>query len=246
MPVGRKYMKRRNYRKKRAGLRSKKRSGLRRLNTTNQGYININRRLPFISAQATSVVGGMTVTDPTSSCLALGTPTAVPGGLSGLYDIPFSMGFQLNQLTNYTEFAALFDHYRINSVKVDVKTFFNTSTFNGISMPWMEHWTDHDDATPLTAAQAREVMGTKTKYYTANSIVKSLYVKPRPLVELAAADGTPAPGALRTHTWINITDSDVPHYGIKGILHNVYLGGTPGTAQFQFDVKVNASFKGVQ
>lgn len=246
MPVGRKYMKRRNYRKKRTGLRSKKRSGLRRLASSNQGYINVNRRLPFISAQAGNTLGSMTVTDPTSSCLALGTPTAVPGAISGLYDIPFSLGFQLNQLVNYTEFTNLFDHYRINTVKVDLKTFPNSTLVTGVGIPWVEYWSDHDDGTPVSAALAREVMGVKSKYFSGNKVVTSMYVKPRPLVELAAADGTPAPGGLRAHTWINCTDSDVPHYGLKGVLHNVYLGGTTGQNQFQYDVKVNLSFKGVQ
>jgi len=238
-----KYQKRRNYRKKKA---AKKRSGLRRLNSSNQGYINLNRRLPFISAQATNTVGNMSVIDPTSSCLALGTPTPVPGALSGLYDIPFSMGFRLDQLVNYTEFVALFDHYRINGVRIDLKCFYNTSGATNVGLPWVEHWTDHDDATPLSAAQAREVMGTKSAYYSGNKIMTKMFVKPRPLLELASADGTPAPGSLMSRSWINCTDTDIPHYGIKGVLHNVYLGGTAGQNQFQFDVHVNATFKGVQ
>lgn len=246
MPMRRKYQKRRNYRKKRAGFRAKKRSGLRRINSSNQGYMNVNRRLPFISAQAGNLLGLMTVTDPTSSCLALGTPTAVPGAISGLYDIPFSLGFQLDQLVGYTEFTNLFDHYRINTVRVDLKTFPNSTLVTGVGIPWVEFWTDHDNALPTPAATAREIMGVKSSYFSGNKVMTKMYVKPRPLVEVATADGTPAPGALRTHTWLNCTDIDVPHYGIKGVLHNVYLGGTSGQNQFQFDIHMNASFKGVQ
>lgn len=246
MPMNRKYQKRRNYRKKRAGFRAKKRSGVRRLVSANQGYFNINRRLPFISAQATNILGNVSVIDPTNTCLAVGIPTPVSGGLSGLYDIPFSMAFRLDQLVSYPELTSLFDNYRINSVRVDLKAFYNSSSVTSIGLPWVEFYTDHDDATPPSATVIREIMGTKSRYFSGDKIMTSIYCKPRPNTMVTDAAGTATPAAIMTRQWLDCADPDVPHYGIKGVLHNVYLGGTAGQNQFQFDVKVNASFKGVQ
>lgn len=220
---------------------------VRRLNSSNQGYINVNRRLAFIAVQASAEAGQATVIDPSTSCLVLGTPTAVPGAVAGLYDIPFSMKFRLDQLTQYTEFQALFDNYKINAVKVFLKCFPNNSTATGVGMPWLEHWNDHDDSVPTTAIAARQHMGVKHKYFSGDKVVAAMYCKPRILDQVYAnALSVGEPAALTRSTWLNLANPSVEHFAIKGILHNVWLNSGAGTNQFQFDVVVNASFKDVQ
>lgn len=119
MPVRRKYMKRRQLRRKRYN----KRNAIRRLNSRSPGYINVNRRLPHISCEALAFAGGIQTTDPTGTCLTLGTPTQVPGTTAGMnmYDVPFTLAFNLAQITGSGEFTTLFDYYKINGVKVQVK-----------------------------------------------------------------------------------------------------------------------------
>lgn len=239
MPMRRKYVKRRAYRKRKAA----KRNAVSRLNSSASGYININRRLPHISCQALAFAGGINVTDPTATCLTLGTPTQVPGTVASqnLYDVPFTLAFDLAQLTAYTEFTTLFDYYKINGVKVQVKVFPNSSAATGVGLPWLEFWSDHDDSNPVTALQAREHMGTKQRYFTGDKMVTSMYVKPTPLADLAGAAS-----AIMPNKWVNAANPGIPHYGIKGIIHNYYLSGSTGQNQIVFDVNMNCSFKGVQ
>lgn len=223
--------------------RLKRRNAVKRLNSSAQGYININCRLPHISCQALAFAGGVGTTDPTGTCLTLGTPTQVPGTIAAqnLYDVPFSLSFDLAQLTSYTEFTTLFDYYKINGVKVQLKVFPNSNTATGVGLPWLEFWSDHDDSVPQTALQAREHMGTKSRFFTGDKMMTTMYVKPTPLADLAGAAS-----AIMPNKWINCANSSIPHYGIKGIIHNYYLSGSTGQNQVVFDVMSNVSFKGVQ
>lgn len=236
-----KFQKKRQFRKRKAA----KKNVARRLKTTNQGYFNVNRRLPFMSIQSSNTLGAVSVTDPTGTCVTTGLPTAVPGGLSGLYDIPFSLVYRLDQLQNVTEFTNLFDHYKINGVKVDLKCFSNSSTVTGVGNSWIEYWTDHDDGTPLSAVAAREVMGVKTAYYSSSKQMVRMFVKPKPIADLETSAGS-APAAIGFKGWLNAADPQIPHFSIKGIIHNAYISGTPGQNQFQIESTMNLSLKGVQ
>lgn len=239
MPVRRKYMRRRQLRRKRYN----KRNAIRRLNSSSPGYINVNRRLPHISCEALAFAGGIQTTDPTGTCLTLGTPTQVPGTTAGMnmYDVPFTLAFNLAQITGSGEFTTLFDYYKINGVKVQVKVFPNSAAATGVGLPWLEFWNDHDDSNPVSALAAREHMGSKQRFFNASKMATSLYVKPTPLADLAGAASAIMPGK-----WINCANTGIPHYGIKGIIHNYYLSGSTGQNQVVFDVAQNLSFKGVQ
>lgn len=245
---------RRRYGKKKMGVRQRKRyqglkragrkNVLRRLNSSNQGYLNINRRLPIMSiATATQTQGGVVLEDTTNDCIALGVPTLVPNGLGSTYDLPFSMTFQLDQLAGYTEFTSLFDQYKINAVKVYLRSFANTTGPLGFPMPWIECWNDHDSNAPPTVTASREIMGVKHKYFSSDKTVATMYVKPKPKITTGL---TPVIAPTRSQ-WIDCTTPTIQHFSIKGIIHNYSLPAVAaGNNRLEFDVVMNASFKDVQ
>lgn len=239
MPVRRKYLKKRANRRK--GLR--KRNAIRRMNGRANGYINVNRRLPHISCQSHSFAGGIDKTDPTGTCLTLGTPTQTPGTVAAqnLYDVPFTLAFDMAQISASSDFTNLFDYYKVNGVKVQLKVFPNSSAATGVGLPWLEFWSDHDDSVPVTALAAREHMGTKSRFFSGDKLMTTMYVKPTPLANVAGVAA-----AIMPNKWINCASPGIPHYGIKGIIHNYYLSGSYGQNQIVFDVLENISFKGVQ
>lgn len=219
---------------------------IRRLNSSNQGYLNVNRRLPVLSAATSQeVVGGLTVSDPTGSCISFGTPVPVVNGLSTVFDVPFAMKFRLDQLAGYTDFTQLFDQYKINAVKVFVRSYANSDGALSFPIPWLETWNDSDSASLPTLNQSREIMGVKHKYFSSSKNVCTMYVKPKPSVEVG---GTSTTGLIPYgSSWIDCTDDQVPHYAIKGIIHNYALPSVnTGNNRLEFDVIMNASFKDVQ
>lgn len=245
---------RRRFGKKKIGIRQRKRmarlrgraakSSIRRLNSSNQGYLNVNRRLPIMSISTSQEsAGNPQLIDTTGDCIQLGTPTLVPGALSSIYDVPFSMTFQLDQLAGYTEFTTLFDQYKINAVKVFLRSYANTDGALSFPMPWIECWNDHDSNVPPTVALSREVMGVKHKYFNATKNVATMYIKPKPKINVSLQ-----PGILPTRTqWIDCSYPTIQHFSIKGIIHNYNLPAVAaGNNRLEFDVVMNASFKDVQ
>lgn len=243
-----KQYKRRVYRKRKGGAKKAYRRPGQRMTTSGRaGYMNVSRRAPLMSIQDGGAVGTVSVNDPTSSCITLGTPVAVPSGLAGLYDVPFTMKFSLSQLSAYSEFTALFDSYKINSVKVYFKAFYNSTTVTSVGLPSIEYVTDHDDANVITPSQMRERVGSKHKWFNATKNVALLQVRPRcgDLVQSSASLGTNALATNNRAMWIDCSNPGVEHYAIKGVIRNMYVGGSAGANQFQIDVIPNVSFKGV-
>lgn len=246
MVMGRKYQKRRQYRKKKAGMRKRRGGAIRRLNTRSQGYMNLNRKLETLAILTGNEIGSVTSIDTTGTCITLGVPTLVSGALAGTYDVPFSLKFRLDQLSGYSELTALFDQYKINGVKANIAQFYNTSSVTSVGLPWLETFNDHDNSIPELLGQVRQRMYTKSTYYSATKQVAALYCKPKPsqAVYSNITSGI-VPGASgRVNPWLDCSFPNVEHYSIKGIIHNMWLGNT-GTNRFNIDVEMNVFLKGV-
>lgn len=217
---------------------------LRRLNTGNSGYININRRLDLISVAASAVAGAPVVTPAAQTCLQLGVATPTVGALGTTYDVPFSLTFRLDQLRTYGELTQVFDQYKINAVKIAIRSFANNDSALGFPMPYIEYWSDADSNIPPTVDQSREVMGVKTKYFNSVGNVCYMYVKPKIAAEVTSSGGTAS--ALVSRGWCDCADPGVLHYSIKGIIHNYSLPSvTAGNNNLLWDITQNVSFKEV-
>lgn len=223
-----------------AGRRRAGRYAARRRGLPSRGYLKLSRKLPLISMYgSTAVPGGLTLNDPTGTCMTLGTP-AIITGTTNCYDIPFSLKFRLDQVAGSTDLTNIADKYKINSVKVQIHANNANMSFAGnvgAAQTWVEYIQDHDDAGVPTANAMREKMGVRTKYFSAAKYIVAMGVKPR-VADVVFQNGiTNAYAVNRSSQWLNMSYPGVEHYAIKGILRNVPLIGTAnGNVLFDVDV----------
>lgn len=211
------------------------------------GYIYISRKLSNITVQsgAGGVAGAPFLNDPTGTCLTLGTPVGTT--MANVYDVPFSMGFQLNQLMNSNELTAIADKYRILSASVKVH-YNNTAGANGVggtgtsgSIPWIEYIQDKDDALPPSIAGMREKMGCRNKYFSSSKPAVTMAVRPVPAPFLLGS-GYAVPSRS---PYINTSNAAVPHYGLKGVFHSLWLPTTV-VGLMEFDVTLKVALRDIQ
>lgn len=217
-------------------------------NRSKTGIIKITRKMPEVAVKSTSLVGTANLVDPSSTgVLSLGTPI-ISIGSANSYDIPFSMTFKLNQLLNHTDVTGLCDRYKI--VGAYVRLYYNKSNAQAgaqAGMPYVEFITDHDDAGVPSVASLREKMGVKLKTFKNASSYIGMKVVPKPSRELYRTAISTAYEVPTKAPFINSTYPDVEHYGIKGVLHNVFLAAsTDGIENFKFDVSLTVIGKDFQ
>lgn len=238
----RRYNRRRRYVTKIVGkaLKGYKRSTWAR--RTNRGLLSIVRKLPIITMSNNTTAGLVTLNDPTATCLSVGTPVAV-SGLTGLYDIPFSMTFRLDQVVQSGDITALADSYKI--LGCYVRLFYNCTSATGNTAlstqgrPFVQWIADHDDAGVPNLNNFRARMGLKFRTFSDNSGYIGMMVRPKPTMEVFGPVTTSYALPNRS-PWITTADADVPHYSIKGVISHVPLPGGALTSQgqsvFTFDV----------
>lgn len=216
-----------------------------------RGFLSIVRKAPVITMSNSSTAGLATISDPTSTCLSVGTPVA-SAGLTGLYDIPFSMTFRLDQVTQSGDITALADSYKIQGAYVRLFYNSNQSTSNTASAvqgrPYLQWIADHDDAGVPNLNNFRARMGLKFRTFKDSGYI-GMSVRPKPTMEVFGPVGTSYSLPNRS-PWITTADADVPHYSIKGALMNVPLPGgaltTQGQSVFTFDVALKVLAKDFQ
>lgn len=231
--------------RRRAALRNKwgakKRRAFRKKIGLKHGLIRVNRKVQELSTRGTGILGGLTTTS--NNGLFLGTPVAAPGG-SGLYDVPFSVLGRLDELSAYTEFTNLFDQYRIDSVKVQVQTW-NASNAPATPLPYVQYLTDKDDAALPSISLMREKMGVKTKYFSANRPAITMGFRPRVASEVFSNGVSTGYGVGRP-MFVNSTYPSVEHYGLKGVIRNLYIPAQAGVSQLTWDITYYLTLKDVQ
>lgn len=235
--------------RRRAGVYRRKR--IARRGWGPQGGLYVTRKLPLMAVSSTAA-GTVAVADPTTTCLSVGVPSLSTGFSNNVYDIPFTLKFQLNQLSESGDITSICDQYKI--LAAYVRLFYNNSNNaygaaaaagNLTSMPFVQYVTDHDDGTLPTMTRLRSKMGVKLSTFKNNSSYIGMKVRPKPSLEVYSS-GTAYVVPSRA-PYIDTTDDDVPHYAIKGFLCQVPLLDTDqGTAAFTFDVALSVACKGIQ
>lgn len=212
------------------------------------GFIKLVRKLPEIAITNTGV-GTAAVTDPTGSCLTMTNLGLSLGASANLYDLAFSLKFRLDQIINSTDLTTLCDKYKI--LGAYVRIFYNNSNSSTGSlggMPFVQYITDHDDAVvPASANALREKMGVKFKTFNNASSYIGMMVRPTPTRQVFATGILSGYEIPSKPIWIDCANNNVEHYGIKGILSQVYLTA-PASAQqqFKFDVTLKLAGKDFQ
>jgi len=228
-------MRRRNLYKKRGAMRG-------------NGFLKIIRKLPIITASnLLGTAGSLAATDPTGSCLTLGTPVAKTG-YTQVYDVPFSLQFQMDQLVNYVELTAISDQYKLKNVMVRLECPFTVAQAPGgtaTPLPYIEYIQDSDDSGVPNVASFRERMGLTTKYFSSNKPKITMGVNPK-TTTLLYQSGLVNGYAVSRQAWINCSSPAIPHYGIKGVLRNVWIPAVSNGSPFTFDISTKLYLKDIQ
>lgn len=149
----------------------------------------------------------------------LGTSTATISAAGIATPIATAHSFQLNQLPGVAEFQSLFDQYKITGAKIS----YTPAASEGILTPQasasaalgysrVHSVIDYDDASaPTSEDQLLEYGSHKS---TAPFQTHTRYIKPKVLHEIYRSAVTTA-YAPRSSTYLDLTNADVPHYGVK-------------------------------
>lgn len=149
--------------------------------------------------------------------------------------VPFAFSFALNQLPNFAEFTALYDHYRIVKVKVMLFPSFNVSFADGLSTNttasdlgrvWSCIDYDDDNAFAPNLTGLNDMRQRKNAKVTRGSKIHKRYFTPSVLQVVADSGGTNAV-APKFKQWLSVTDDTVPHLGLKGIYENGMVNAAP-------------------
>lgn len=130
---------------------------------------------------------------------------------------PNGLVFTLDSVTNYTEFSALFDSYRINKVVVK---FVPRTTDNGQGANERGNVysvVDYNDNTALASVAAALERDTCRRTVATRVHTRVL----RPACASATYKSVTSWGYAPTwKRWIDMSDPQVPHYGLKYLIDN--------------------------
>ncbi|AXH78057.1 MAG: capsid protein [Cressdnaviricota sp.] len=150
-----------------------------------------------------------------------GILTGPDNGGVGTTDGAWALMFRVTDLPQITSFAGLFDAYRINKVVVRFEPLVNMIQYgaggaagNAGQTEFLSTVIDKDDNSPLTAySQLLEYESFKeTPGYRRH--IRSMV--PSVAAVMFKTSGTTVGFGQRIKPWIDITNTDVEHYGLKG------------------------------
>lgn len=235
--------------KTRRGKKTYRRYTKSRMPKMTYGYMNCFRRYNEIAVRNTVLAGNISI-NPSNNIFFAFNPAIA--NQVGAYDVPFSMVFTLNQLIDSTDFTVLFDSYKINKITVKMYYSSNKTDWSGgastTTAPTIEYITDHDDAEVPTVAQVRQKMGIKQKSFRNNNFI-NITIYPRVASSVYNGGLTTAYSTPNKAVWLDMSNANVPHYGIKGIISNIPLPAqeTIGlTNAIKIEATAYISLKGLQ
>lgn len=177
----------------------------------------------------------------------LGTKSSIT--ISGTLEQSYAYSFNLQQISGFTDFATLFDQYKLTGVKVMFRLMSNPdagSNNNTAQQIFPSIWTvtDHDDDNTITLAQMKEKQGARRRVLRPNSIVSS-YIK-SPHIDMSVYNSSVTTGyTSSTPRWLDMNSPNIPHYGLKIVLDSE---GVSQIASYYISVEMKYYFKckGVQ
>lgn len=160
---------------------------------------------------------------------------------------------RLSDVPNSSEYAALFEQYRIIGVQYtfrlmdnpDANNYINSTVFTNGANFYPKLWwiQDRDDSTVPTLISIRERGEAKCAILKPDRFIK-VYVKyPNTLDEIQANLGSTLAQSMR-RTWINTEVANVPHWGLKVVLDKMGYAGN--TMTVGIDKRYFFAFKGTK
>lgn len=133
----------------------------------------------------------------------------------------FANSFQLSQLVNVTSFDTLYDHYRINAVKVTYYppySVYNATSVAGTNVanvPELYLVTDTDSSVPVdTIGQLDSYTHCKRRFFTKPV---SIFLRPKVTMPVYNAGGNAFCNPIK-NPWIDMVNKDVIYYGVLGAI----------------------------
>lgn len=161
----------------------------------------------------------------------------------------FSLGFQLRDIPNVTEFTSLFDSYMLTGVMLQFKLMdnpdaiyeLNPAVGSGVSnknnfYPTIWYVPDHDDNNNVPLANIKEFERVRHKVLYPNRET-NIMLRPTTLGQVFLTSTTSAVTENRRRSWLDMATTNIPHYGFKSVID--FEGLAPvGT----YRIKVNAKY----
>jgi len=169
----------------------------------------------------------------------------VPGG-----DAEKSIGqsFQIDEVISLSEFSTMFDLYRIKYVEFIYSPSFNVNdwpTTGGANVRpslWVSF--DPDDALASNATSIKE----RGDCRLVDAFKRHRWVvKPKPLTRIVSAGGSAFRGGPY-NGWIDMADTNVPHYGLKAVVQITSTAASSSVVPFTWTIQKRFCFecKGVR
>jgi len=138
--------------------------------------------------------------------------------------------FQINDVSNTTDFSALFDQYRFVAVKAEFRPRFDIGALGSVAankLPRLYSVLDYDDNTaPTLISQLREYQSCKMTRFDADHV---RMLRPRMALGSQNQAGTFVARSNVPAQWIDLADLTVVHFGIKVAIE----GGVAGQTNLQ-------------
>lgn len=152
-------------------------------------------------------------------------------------------------LPNASEFAAIFDQWRITSVTLRADWNLNNYGVENIANtpPLLYYVADYDDSSDAAVSALLQYPGVRTHSFYQNGYSPMIFTcKPKPLKDVAGLGVLTTYSPDTTMPFIRTAEMTTPHYGIK--IATQTLGGTSGTNTgfIMFTAFVDLEFVGVK
>lgn len=147
--------------------------------------------------------------------------------------------------TNYAEYTALFDSYRIRKVEITMVYNSNSSTLGpGTSLPVMSMANDYDDTNYTSLSSLQQYDSYRLVQFGNNSNNGKVIhrVSPKIGTVVETTGGSAIAGTSTNKSWIDCNNSTVLYCGVKGNYDNMNIG-SQNVGFITFYVKYFVEFK---
>jgi len=212
------------------------------LTNTSLGAVDI---VPAAGGTGFNPIRQLSASPPGVTNLTSTSPLFSPGG--PYIDVGLAASHCLSDLSNFNAYAAMYDAYKINYVKVELEFLSNVAAVQGNGvMPTIWLWWDQDDAVaPTVVTNPTGNMGSRCFHPTADKTRFSMKYRPmiRDTVQ-GSLSGVTNNAVVRKSTWINCTQTDVPHYAFKAFITDYFAQApTGGHTSFRINFTYNITFR---
>lgn len=214
------------------------------------GYFIIKRRIPMFNVYSTGSTTLPNIITNNPNVLKIGSVVASANNLTGWWDVPFAFEFHLQDLQDSSDLTSICDRYKILKADIIIQNSMNFATTPTIPT-FVQYVHDWDDSSAPTINFLNTKMGLKNKGFNSLGQCK-LRTYPK-VAQAVFNNGIPGSVVSTAQVaskavYLDSAYPEIPHFGLKGVLRNVYGAGsaTQGVGSCTFDVVLTVACKDLQ